>query len=98
MSTHTIGFALAQLIPRKDKDPSSGATISIWSDTVTFPATDFFLKMIIRIFNFYSEYFKVNYSLPKLDILILPEYKGGYDQDTSGLIIFGYVLRHIFEN
>lgn len=91
MSTHTIGFALAQLSERKDKDPASGATISIWSDTLTYPLTDNFRKMIIRIFNFYTDFFKVNYPFQKLDILILPQYKNGYDKDTLGLIVFGSV-------
>ena len=87
MSTYLIAFIGGNLI-NKTGQTNHGVTVSTYA-TPAQPAEslDFALQTAIKSVEFYENYFGVNYPLPKLDNVALPDFSAGA-MENWGLITY----------
>lgn len=87
MSTYLVAFAGGNLI-KKSGHTNRGTDINIYA-TAAQPASslDHALSIATECVEFYEHYFGVNYSLPKLDNIALPDFSAGA-MENWGLITY----------
>uniref|UniRef100_A0A665UBQ7 Aminopeptidase n=1 Tax=Echeneis naucrates TaxID=173247 RepID=A0A665UBQ7_ECHNA len=75
MSTYYLAWAVCNFT-YKETQTNSGVTIRLYArpDAVASGAGDYALDITRRLLGFYQDYFKVQYSLPKLDLLAVPKH------------------------
>ncbi|XP_017785894.1 PREDICTED: glutamyl aminopeptidase-like isoform X2 [Nicrophorus vespilloides] len=85
MATCMTGFTISDLDNRQEKlmTPSGPITVRLFGNNIKL--VDSF-KLSFELLNFYLQYFNVNYTIPKLDILGLPELRLRRSTMHSGFI------------
>uniref|UniRef100_A0A3Q4MTV6 Aminopeptidase n=1 Tax=Neolamprologus brichardi TaxID=32507 RepID=A0A3Q4MTV6_NEOBR len=75
MSTYYLAWAVCNFTYRETQT-DSGVTIRLYArpDAILSGAGDYALHITKRLLGFYQDYFKVQYSLPKLDLLAVPKH------------------------
>ncbi|XP_068162940.1 thyrotropin-releasing hormone-degrading ectoenzyme-like [Antennarius striatus] len=75
MSTYYLAWAVCNFTYRETQT-DGGVTIRLYArpDAVSSGAGDYALHITKRLLGFYQDYFKVQYSLPKLDLLAVPKH------------------------
>ncbi|XP_061839538.1 thyrotropin-releasing hormone-degrading ectoenzyme-like [Nerophis lumbriciformis] len=75
MSTYYLAWAVCNFTYRETHS-DSGVTIRLYArpDAIASGAGDYALHITKRLLGFYQDYFKVQYSLPKLDLLAVPKH------------------------
>ncbi|XP_035003749.2 thyrotropin-releasing hormone-degrading ectoenzyme [Hippoglossus stenolepis] len=75
MSTYYLAWAVCNFT-YKETQTDSGVTIRLYArpDAIASGAGDYALHITKRLLGFYQDYFKVQYSLPKLDLLAVPKH------------------------
>ncbi|XP_072234010.1 thyrotropin-releasing hormone-degrading ectoenzyme-like [Leuresthes tenuis] len=75
MSTYYLAWAVCNFTYRETQT-DSGVTIRLYArpDAISSGAGDYALHITKRLLGFYENYFKVQYSLPKLDLLAVPKH------------------------
>ncbi|XP_023276825.1 thyrotropin-releasing hormone-degrading ectoenzyme [Seriola lalandi dorsalis] len=75
MSTYYLAWAVCNFTYRETQT-DSGVTIRLYArpDAIASGAGDYALHITKRLLGFYQDYFKVQYSLPKLDLLAVPKH------------------------
>ncbi|KAM4523732.1 thyrotropin-releasing hormone-degrading ectoenzyme-like isoform 2-T2 [Fundulus diaphanus] len=75
MSTYYLAWAVCNFTYRETQT-SGGVTIRLYArpDAIASGAGDYALHITKRLLGFYEDYFKVQYSLPKLDLLAVPKH------------------------
>uniref|UniRef100_A0A7N6B6L3 Aminopeptidase n=1 Tax=Anabas testudineus TaxID=64144 RepID=A0A7N6B6L3_ANATE len=75
MSTYYLAWAVCNFTYRETQT-DSGVTIRLYArpDAISSGAGDYALHITKRLLGFYQDYFKVQYSLPKLDLLAVPKH------------------------
>uniref|UniRef100_A0A3B5LY67 Aminopeptidase n=1 Tax=Xiphophorus couchianus TaxID=32473 RepID=A0A3B5LY67_9TELE len=75
MSTYYLAWAVCNFTYRETQT-SGGVAIRLYArpDAVSSGAGDYALHITKRLLGFYEDYFKVQYSLPKLDLLAVPKH------------------------
>uniref|UniRef100_A0A673A0F8 Aminopeptidase n=1 Tax=Sphaeramia orbicularis TaxID=375764 RepID=A0A673A0F8_9TELE len=75
MSTYYLAWAVCNFT-YKETQTDSGVTIRLYArpDAISSGAGDYALHITKRLLGFYQDYFKVQYSLPKLDLLAVPKH------------------------
>ncbi|KAK7896796.1 hypothetical protein WMY93_022121 [Mugilogobius chulae] len=73
MSTYYLAWAVCNFTYRETQT-DSGVTIRLYArpDAISSGAGDYALHITKRLLGFYQDYFQVQYSLPKLDLLAVP--------------------------
>ncbi|XP_074482007.1 thyrotropin-releasing hormone-degrading ectoenzyme-like [Sebastes fasciatus] len=75
MSTYYLAWAVCNFTYRETTS-DGGVTIRLYArpDAISSGAGDYALHITKRLLGFYQDYFKVQYSLPKLDLLAVPKH------------------------
>lgn len=75
MSTYYLAWAVCNFTYR-EAQTDSGVTIRLYArpDAISSGAGDYALHITKRLLGFYQDYFQVQYSLPKLDLLAVPKH------------------------
>uniref|UniRef100_A0A8C6TVE1 Thyrotropin-releasing hormone-degrading ectoenzyme n=1 Tax=Neogobius melanostomus TaxID=47308 RepID=A0A8C6TVE1_9GOBI len=75
MSTYYLAWAVCNFT-YKETQTDSGVTIRLYArpDAISSGAGDYALHITKRLLGFYQDYFQVQYSLPKLDLLAVPKH------------------------
>uniref|UniRef100_A0A3P8V2C3 Aminopeptidase n=1 Tax=Cynoglossus semilaevis TaxID=244447 RepID=A0A3P8V2C3_CYNSE len=75
MSTYYLAWAVCNFT-YKETTTEGGITIRLYArpDAISSGAGDYALHITRRLLGFYQDYFKVQYSLPKLDLLAVPKH------------------------
>lgn len=75
MSTYYVAWAVCNFTYRETQT-DDGVTVRLYArpDAVASGAGDYALHITKRLLGFYQDYFKVQYSLPKLDLLAVPKH------------------------
>uniref|UniRef100_A0A8C4HCL9 Aminopeptidase n=1 Tax=Dicentrarchus labrax TaxID=13489 RepID=A0A8C4HCL9_DICLA len=75
MSTYYLAWAVCNFTYRETQT-DSGVTIRLYArpDAISSGEGDYALHITKRLLGFYQDYFKVQYSLPKLDLLAVPKH------------------------
>ncbi|XP_068442751.1 thyrotropin-releasing hormone-degrading ectoenzyme [Clinocottus analis] len=75
MSTYIVAWAVCNFTYRETQT-EDGVTIRLYArpDAIASGAGDYGLHITKRLLGFYQDYFKVQYSLPKLDLLAVPKH------------------------
>ncbi|XP_051805679.1 thyrotropin-releasing hormone-degrading ectoenzyme [Acanthochromis polyacanthus] len=75
MSTYYLAWAVCNFTYRETQS-DAGVTIRLYArpDAISSGAGDYALHITKRLLGFYQDYFKVQYSLPKLDLLAVPKH------------------------
>ncbi|XP_020781914.1 thyrotropin-releasing hormone-degrading ectoenzyme [Boleophthalmus pectinirostris] len=75
MSTYYLAWAVCNFTYRETQ-ADSGVTIRLYArpDAISSGAGDYALHITKRLLGFYQDYFQVQYSLPKLDLLAVPKH------------------------
>uniref|UniRef100_A0A672FBH4 Aminopeptidase n=1 Tax=Salarias fasciatus TaxID=181472 RepID=A0A672FBH4_SALFA len=75
MSTYYLAWAVCNFTYRETQT-DSGVAIRLYArpDAISSGAGDYALHITKRLLGFYQDYFKVQYSLPKLDLLAVPKH------------------------
>lgn len=75
MSTYYLAWAVCNFTYRETQT-DSGVTIRLYArpDAISSGAGDYALHITKRLLGFYQDYFQVQYSLPKLDLLAVPKH------------------------
>ncbi|XP_047245836.1 thyrotropin-releasing hormone-degrading ectoenzyme-like isoform X5 [Girardinichthys multiradiatus] len=75
MSTYYLAWAVCNFTYRETQT-SGGVTIRLYArpDAISSGAGDYALHITKRLLGFYEDYFRVQYSLPKLDLLAVPKH------------------------
>lgn len=88
MSTYYLAWAVCNFT-YKETQTDSGVTIRLYArpDAISSGAGDYALHITKRLLGFYQDYFQVQYSLPKLDLLAVPKHPYAA-MENWGLSIF----------
>jgi aminopeptidase N len=87
MSTYLLAWVVGDL-HKKSSKTKSGVEVSVWA-TPAQPSSslDFALDVAVRSIEFYEEYFKTEYPLPKSDHVALPDFSNGA-MENWGLVTY----------
>ncbi|MDO4271898.1 MAG: M1 family metallopeptidase [Candidatus Saccharibacteria bacterium] len=91
MSTYLLAFVGGDLIS-KTGQTKRGTTVSTYATPAQSPdLLDFPLETVLKSIEFYEDYFNINYPLPKLDNVALPDFSAGA-MENWGLITYREIL------
>lgn len=62
-------------------------TIRLWTQSHTLKKLDFAADLVPKVMNELEKYLLIPYSLPKLDIVVVPGYDEGKAMENWGLIV-----------
>ncbi|PFX20498.1 Endoplasmic reticulum aminopeptidase 1 [Stylophora pistillata] len=85
MPTYLVAFIVCDF-EYKETKTKSGRKIRVWSKPDAINSVDFALDVAKRALEFYEDFFKVPYPLPKLDLIAIPDMGGA--MENWGLVTF----------
>ena len=86
MSTYLLALAVARLVP--SKTVKAGKTkITVWTRPEDAKQTGFALEAAQKTLSYLNNYFKIPYSLPKMDLVAVPDFSAGA-MENWGAIFF----------
>lgn len=92
MPTYLVAFIVSNLVKSNvtDNDPIKSPTVNIWTRPETTGMTKYAHKLTRRVLPFFENYFDMKYSLPKIDLVSIPDFGFGA-MENWGLITFRWV-------
>ncbi|KAL3276605.1 hypothetical protein HHI36_011977 [Cryptolaemus montrouzieri] len=87
MSTYSLAFTISHFVPLKCNTSCPDSIVKIWGPESDIAKGDFALKSAAAIIQYLEVFFDVKYSLPKLDLLAIPNL-GQPATENWGLISF----------
>ena len=88
MSTYLVAVVVADYSYVESKVESGGVSFRIWARHSAINQTNYGLDVGPRILKLYEDYFGIDFPLPKLDMIALPEFGGA--MENWGLVTYGY--------
>ncbi|CAH3110477.1 unnamed protein product [Pocillopora meandrina] len=85
MPTYLVAFIVCDFEYRESKTKSD-RKIRVWSKPDALHSVDFALDVAKRTLEYYEDFFKVPYPLPKLDLIAIPDMGGA--MENWGLVTF----------
>ncbi|XP_057687478.1 leucyl-cystinyl aminopeptidase [Corythoichthys intestinalis] len=85
MSTYLVAFVVGNFIPANRT--ISDTLVSVYSVPDKKEQTGFALDTVSKLLEFYNDFFEINYPLPKLDLVAIPDFLAGA-MENWGLITF----------
>lgn len=85
MSTYLVAFIVANFSPISKK--VSNTLVSVYSVPEKKEHTHYALETACNLLNFYNDFFEIEYSLKKLDLIAIPDFLAGA-MENWGLITF----------
>nr|XP_055168757.1 endoplasmic reticulum aminopeptidase 2 [Nyctereutes procyonoides] len=86
MSTYLVAYVVCDFISVSGTT-SSGVKVSIYASPDKWSQTHYALEASLKLLNFYENYFDINYPLPKLDLIAIPDFESGA-MENWGLITY----------
>ena len=86
MSTYLLAFAYGEL-GFTEATTKDGVTVRCYATPDNVRLTDYGLQVAVKALEFFSEYFDVDYPLPKLDMIALPDFSSGA-MENWGLVTY----------
>lgn len=83
MSTYLVCFTVTDF-----KSLKSG-NYSVWTRGDVIKSADLALSFVPKLLKFFENFFNIEYPLPKLDMIALPDFSAGA-MENWGLITFRY--------
>lgn len=83
MSTYLLAFVVS------DFEPITNGTFSVWARHSAITQSKYSLQIGPAILQFYEKYFGIDFPLPKIDMVALPDFSSGA-MENWGLILFRY--------
>ncbi|XP_072939930.1 aminopeptidase N [Epargyreus clarus] len=81
MSTYLVAFAVTDFANMSDKN------FAVWTRREALPSASYALDIGPKILKFLEEYYKIDFPLPKIDMIALPDFKAGA-MENWGLLTF----------
>lgn len=81
MSTYLVAFIIS------DFEHITNGTFSVWSRKSAIAQSEYSLKIGPAILKFYEQFFQINFPLPKMDMVALPDFAAGA-MENWGLITY----------
>lgn len=81
MSTYLLAFVVF------DFEPITNGTFSVWARHSAITQSKYSLQIGPQILKFYEKYFGIDFPLPKIDMVALPDFSSGA-MENWGLILF----------
>lgn len=86
MSTYLVAFIVCDFTSVSGTS-SSGVKVSIYAAPDKWDQTHYALETSLKLLDFYENYFDINYPLPKLDLVAIPDFGSGA-MENWGLITY----------
>lgn len=86
MSTYLVAFVVSDF-----SNISSGDKFAVWTRKEAIKQAKYSLEIGPKILNYYEKYFGIDFPLPKVDMIALPDFAAGA-MENWGLITFRYCL------
>ncbi|XP_066912412.1 glutamyl aminopeptidase-like isoform X1 [Clytia hemisphaerica] len=86
MSTYLVAFVVCDYSFKEAKTPR-GTTVKVWAPKDQIEQANFAIEVAPKVLSYYEEYFKVNFPLPKQDLIAIPDFAAGA-MENWGLITY----------
>lgn len=86
MSTYIVGFTISDM-KSITANNNAGPALKIWAPEGDLPHAQYALDVTMELLPFMEEYFDMQYPLPKLDLLAIPNF-GKAAMENWGIISF----------
>ncbi|XP_003920780.1 endoplasmic reticulum aminopeptidase 2 isoform X1 [Saimiri boliviensis] len=86
MSTYLVAYIVCDF-HSVSGTTSSGVKVSIYASPDKWNQTHYALQASLKLLDFYEKYFDINYPLPKLDLIAIPDFGSGA-MENWGLITY----------
>jgi aminopeptidase N len=86
MSTYLLAFVFGDL-KYLEATTTSGVIVRAYATPANVNYTKFALEVAVKCLDFYNQYFKIDYPLPKCDLVALPDFSSGA-MENWGCITF----------
>ncbi|XP_008053236.1 endoplasmic reticulum aminopeptidase 2 [Carlito syrichta] len=86
MSTYLVAYIVCDFTPVSGTT-SSGVKVSVYASPDKWSQTHYALEASLKLLDFYEKYFDINYPLPKLDLIAIPDFGPGA-MENWGLITY----------
>ncbi|XP_037385949.1 endoplasmic reticulum aminopeptidase 2 isoform X1 [Talpa occidentalis] len=86
MSTYLVAYIVCDFNSVSGTS-SSGVKVSIYASPDKWDQTHYALEASLKLLDFYENYFDINYALPKLDLIAIPDFGSGA-MENWGLITY----------
>jgi puromycin-sensitive aminopeptidase len=86
MSTYLLAFVAGNM-EYKEATTKDGVVIRVYATPDKVDEVDFSLGVAVKVLEFYNNYFKIPYPLPKLDMVALPDFSMGA-MENWGLVTY----------
>lgn len=86
MSTYLVAYIVCDF-KSVSGTSSSGVKVSIYASPDKWSQTHYALEASLKLLDFYENYFDINYPLPKLDLVAIPDFGSGA-MENWGLITY----------
>ncbi|XP_023443842.1 endoplasmic reticulum aminopeptidase 2 [Dasypus novemcinctus] len=86
MSTYLVAYIVCDFNSVSSMTPS-GVKVSVYASPDKWSQTHYALDVSLKLLDFYEHYFDINYPLPKLDLVAIPDFESGA-MENWGLITY----------
>uniref|UniRef100_A0A8C4MU83 Aminopeptidase n=1 Tax=Equus asinus TaxID=9793 RepID=A0A8C4MU83_EQUAS len=86
MSTYLVAYIVCDFNSVSGTS-SSGVKVSVYASPDKWSQTHYALEASLKLLDFYENYFDINYPLPKLDLVAIPDFESGA-MENWGLITY----------
>lgn len=86
MSTYLVAYIVCDF-QSVSGTTSSGVKVSVYAAPEKWSQTHYALEASLKLLDFYENYFDINYPLPKLDLIAIPDFESGA-MENWGLITY----------
>lgn len=86
MSTYLVAFVIGEFDYVEDTTVD-GVKVRVYTPVGKSEQGEFSLKVATKVLPYYKDYFKVEYPLPKMDLICVPDFAGGA-MENWGLILY----------
>ncbi|KAF3821846.1 hypothetical protein GH733_009888, partial [Mirounga leonina] len=86
MSTYLVAYIVCDFNSVSGTS-SSGVKVSVYASPDKWSQTHYALEASLKLLDFYENYFDINYPLPKLDLIAIPDFESGA-MENWGLITY----------
>lgn len=86
MSTYLVAFVVSNF-ENNSVTTKNNVIISIWSRSDVFNQTSYALTIADKLLTYYEELFKIDFPLPKIDLVAIPDFSSGA-MENWGLITY----------
>jgi len=84
MSTYLVVFVVADMVSVEEKT-KHGTTMGVWAIRGKEEQGRFALETSVKVLDYFNDYFKIPYPLPKMDHIAVPDFAAGAMENWGGI-------------